>query len=147
MPTSTIRESDVDVLIIGAGPAGLMAANALAKNGVKVRVIDQRSVTNPPVVVSTTDLLLQRPVKISVGQADGIQPRTIEVFQVSLYLSSEILIDWMLMITELRSGGAIIERRKSDAHGCMLSFHSSILWYVYTFVTTGLLQSELDRWN
>jgi len=46
MPTSTIRESDVDVLIIGAGPAGLMAANALARNGVKVRIIDQRLVTS-----------------------------------------------------------------------------------------------------
>jgi NADPH-dependent glutamate synthase beta subunit-like oxidoreductase len=45
MPTSTTRESDVDVLIIGAGPAGLMAANALARNGVKVRIIDQRSVS------------------------------------------------------------------------------------------------------
>ena len=46
MPTSTIRESDVDVLIIGAGPAGLMAANALARNGVKVRIIDQRLVAS-----------------------------------------------------------------------------------------------------
>ena len=147
MPTSTIRESDVDVLIIGAGPAGLMAANALAKNGVKVRIIDQRSVTNPLVALSTIDLLFQRPVKIPAGQADGIQPRTIEVFQVNLYLSSEILINWTLMITELRPGRAIIERRKSDAYGCMLSSHSPILWYVYTFVTTGLLQSELDGRN
>ncbi|KIM44405.1 hypothetical protein M413DRAFT_442389 [Hebeloma cylindrosporum] len=63
MPTSTIRESDVDVLIIGAGPAGLMAANALARNSVKVRIIDQR------------------PVKVAAGQADGIQPRTSEVLQ------------------------------------------------------------------
>ena len=32
----------VDVLIVGAGPAGLMAANALARAGVKIRIIDLR---------------------------------------------------------------------------------------------------------
>ena len=53
----------IDVLIVGAGPAGLMAANALSSYGVHVRVIDQR------------------PTRILVGQADGIQPRTIEVLQ------------------------------------------------------------------
>ncbi len=36
------KQSDVDVLIIGAGPAGLMCANALAMAGVNVRIIDQR---------------------------------------------------------------------------------------------------------
>jgi hypothetical protein len=34
--------SYVDVLIVGAGPAGLMCANALARAGVNVRVIDRR---------------------------------------------------------------------------------------------------------
>ena len=34
--------STVDVLISGAGPAGLMAANALAKAGVSVRVVDKK---------------------------------------------------------------------------------------------------------
>ncbi|KAJ7625499.1 FAD binding domain-containing protein [Roridomyces roridus] len=40
-----------------------MCANALAKAGVNVRIVDQRA------------------DKIPAGQADGIQPRTIEVFQ------------------------------------------------------------------
>jgi 2-polyprenyl-6-methoxyphenol hydroxylase-like FAD-dependent oxidoreductase len=39
-----MKESKVDVLVIGAGPAGLMAAYALAKAGVNVRVIDKRCV-------------------------------------------------------------------------------------------------------
>ncbi|KIK79749.1 hypothetical protein PAXRUDRAFT_36365 [Paxillus rubicundulus Ve08.2h10] len=56
-------ECYLDVLVIGAGPAGLMCANALTMVGVNVRIIDQR------------------PVKVSAGQADGIQPRTIEVLQ------------------------------------------------------------------
>ena len=36
------NESKVDVLILGAGPAGLMSANGLAMAGVKVRIVDQR---------------------------------------------------------------------------------------------------------
>jgi 2-polyprenyl-6-methoxyphenol hydroxylase-like FAD-dependent oxidoreductase len=62
----------VDVLIVGAGPAGLMAANALSSFGVSVRVIDQR------------------PESVIAGQADGIQPRTIEVLQ-SYGLASRLL--------------------------------------------------------
>ncbi|KZV70845.1 hypothetical protein PENSPDRAFT_685128 [Peniophora sp. CONT] len=56
-------ESKVDVLVIGAGPAGVMCANGLARAGVNVRIIDKR------------------PVKVAAGQADGIQPRTLEVLQ------------------------------------------------------------------
>ncbi|KAH9945759.1 hypothetical protein B0H21DRAFT_822837 [Amylocystis lapponica] len=63
MPISLTKESDVDVLIIGAGPAGLMCANALGRAGVNVRIIDQRS------------------IQVAAGQADGIQSRTIEVLQ------------------------------------------------------------------
>jgi phenol 2-monooxygenase len=39
-----VKESRVDVLIIGAGPSGLMCANALAGAGVNVRIIDNRLV-------------------------------------------------------------------------------------------------------
>ncbi|GLB41636.1 putative phenol hydroxylase, C-terminal dimerisation domain [Lyophyllum shimeji] len=63
MPTSTTTTSEVDVLIIGAGPAGLMACNALAKAGINVRIVDKR------------------PQKIGCGHADGFQPRTMEVLQ------------------------------------------------------------------
>jgi phenol 2-monooxygenase len=37
-----MKESYVDVLIIGAGPAGMMAGLALAKAGVNVRIVDQK---------------------------------------------------------------------------------------------------------
>lgn len=63
MPTSLVKESDVDVLVIGAGPAGLMCANGLAKAGIKVRIVDQR------------------PGDLLAGRADGLQPRTLEVLQ------------------------------------------------------------------
>ncbi|KAG2114120.1 FAD binding domain-containing protein [Suillus clintonianus] len=63
MPVSFVRHSEVDVLIIGAGPAGLMCANALANARVNVRIVDQRA------------------AKLAAGHGDGISPRTIEVLQ------------------------------------------------------------------
>ncbi|RDB15345.1 Phenol 2-monooxygenase [Hypsizygus marmoreus] len=63
MPISAVKESNIDVLVIGAGPAGLMACNALARTGINVRIVDKQ------------------PSKVMAGQADGIQPRTIEVLQ------------------------------------------------------------------
>ena len=68
--TTISKESNVDVLIIGAGPAGLFCANGLAKNGINVRIVDKR------------------PTKVAAGQADGVQPRTIEVFQVRRFRGS-----------------------------------------------------------
>ncbi|KAI1642261.1 putative phenol 2-monooxygenase [Daldinia loculata] len=55
-------ESNVDVLIIGAGPAGLMAACWMAHCGVSTRIIDKRG------------------TKIFCGQADGLQCRSLEIF-------------------------------------------------------------------
>ncbi|KAJ7768580.1 FAD binding domain-containing protein [Mycena maculata] len=52
-----------DVLIIGAGPAGLMLGCWLARTGIKTRIIDRRA------------------EKITRGHADGVQCRTIEIFQ------------------------------------------------------------------
>ncbi|KAF7366308.1 3-(3-hydroxy-phenyl)propionate hydroxylase [Mycena sanguinolenta] len=54
---------ECDVLIIGAGPAGLMLGCWLARTGTKTRIIDRRA------------------TKITRGHADGVQCRTIEIFQ------------------------------------------------------------------
>lgn len=48
-----IMSSEVDVLIVGAGPAGLMLALWLSRLGVVTRIVDKR-----------TD-------KVFAGQADG----------------------------------------------------------------------------
>ncbi|KAM0253642.1 hypothetical protein ACHAQJ_007154 [Trichoderma viride] len=58
---NTITESNVDVLIIGAGPAGLMLATWMAKCGINARIIDKRG------------------TKVFNGQADGLQCRTLEI--------------------------------------------------------------------
>ena len=61
-----------------------------------------------------------RPSKVPAGQADGIQPRTIEVFQVS---SGRVVLEGAidLLSSELRSCGTPTEERKPNAHGCMRS--------------------------
>ena len=48
-------ESRVDVLIIGAGPVGVMCANALATAGADVRIIDKRFETCSTMVIVTSD--------------------------------------------------------------------------------------------
>ncbi|KAL4896022.1 FAD binding domain-containing protein [Aspergillus ambiguus] len=55
-------ESHVDVLIIGAGPAGLAAAYWMAQYGIKARIIDKRG------------------TKVFWGHADGLRPSTLELF-------------------------------------------------------------------
>ncbi|WYZ46660.1 hypothetical protein EsH8_IX_000885 [Colletotrichum jinshuiense] len=62
MASDQTPESNVDVLIIGAGPAGLMAAAWMAHCGVKARIVDKRN------------------TKIFCGQADGLQCRSLEIF-------------------------------------------------------------------
>ncbi|HUX22609.1 MAG TPA: FAD-dependent monooxygenase, partial [Spirochaetia bacterium] len=53
----------IDVLIVGAGPTGLLLGSILAGSGCSVRIIDK----------------LQTPLRIS--KASGIMPRSLEVFQ------------------------------------------------------------------
>lgn len=40
--TQSTGESYTDVLIVGAGPAGLMLANWMSRTGIKTRIVDKR---------------------------------------------------------------------------------------------------------
>ncbi|KAI0172945.1 thioredoxin-like protein [Hypoxylon sp. FL1284] len=56
-------ESSVDLLVVGAGPAGLMLALWAGKFDMKTRIVDDKD------------------KRVSTGHADGLQSRTIEIFQ------------------------------------------------------------------
>ena len=55
---------EVDVLIVGTGPAGMLAAAQLSRF--------------PDI---TTRIIERRPGRLAIGQADGIQARSVETFQ------------------------------------------------------------------
>src|SRR2546426_7582519 len=55
-------ETDTDVLVVGAGPTGLMLANQLVRRGARVRIIDR----NPGPSIQTKAL--------------GVQARTLEIY-------------------------------------------------------------------
>ena len=57
-----IQDQAYDLFIVGAGPAGLMAATWAARCGINARVIDKRG------------------KKVFNGQADGLQCRSLEIF-------------------------------------------------------------------
>ncbi|KAF2682320.1 FAD monooxygenase-like protein [Lentithecium fluviatile CBS 122367] len=52
-----------DVLVVGAGPSGLMLADNLVRYGIRTRIVDNRSDAT------------------ATGRADGIQPKTIETLR------------------------------------------------------------------
>ena len=55
---------DVDVLIVGTGPAGMLAAAQLSQfPGITTRIVERRA------------------GRLAIGQADGIQARSVETFQ------------------------------------------------------------------
>lgn len=61
---ATELPDEVDLLIVGSGPAGMLLAAQLSRF--------------PQV---TTRIIEQRPGRLELGQADGIQPRSVETFQ------------------------------------------------------------------
>lgn len=71
---SLSRSSHVDLLIIGAGPAGIVAAAWAAQFNISTRIIDKE------------------PTRTQLGHADGLQPRTIEIFD-SFGLADQVVND------------------------------------------------------
>ena len=69
-----------DVLIVGAGPSGLMASQALGRLGVNVTVVERRSVHLIYRLTSSLFCFVRIPGE-AYGNADGLQPRTLEIWK------------------------------------------------------------------
>ncbi|KAJ5163155.1 Monooxygenase FAD-binding [Penicillium coprophilum] len=79
----TPDEFNVEVLIVGAGPAGLMAATWMAQTGIKTMLVDQKG------------------LRTQCGHADGIESRTLEILDSfrlgeSIYRGANLTIDLCL---------------------------------------------------
>lgn len=75
--------AEIDVLIVGTGPAGVLLAAQLSRfPGLDVRIIERR------------------PSRLEIGQADGIQARSVETFQAFGFANA--IIDEAYQITETR---------------------------------------------
>ena len=84
---------DTDVLVVGAGPTGLMLANQLARRGVTPLIIDRHS----------------GPAQQT--RAIGVQARTLEIYA------------WMGLIDEALARGAIADGANLWANGRMEGAH------------------------
>ncbi|SDT12190.1 FAD-binding monooxygenase [Microlunatus soli] len=74
--------AEVDVLIVGSGPAGMIAAAQLAQfDDIVTRMVERR------------------PGRLEIGQADGIQARSVETFQAFGFANR--IIDEAYRITEM----------------------------------------------
>ncbi|KAG0638769.1 phenol 2-monooxygenase [Tuber brumale] len=62
-PEHHTNTETTDVLVVGAGPAGLMLAAQLVRAGIPVKIIDERA------------------GRTTTGRADGLQPKTLETFK------------------------------------------------------------------
>ncbi|KAI1759577.1 FAD binding domain-containing protein [Hypoxylon sp. FL1150] len=60
---ATLTDKLVDLLIVGAGPAGLMLALWASKFNMKTRIVDDKD------------------SRVATGRADGVNSRTLEIFQ------------------------------------------------------------------
>lgn len=94
-PDWWVPKTEVDVLIVGAGPSGLQVALSLARQNVSFRIIDKAE------------------APLTVGRADGVQPRFLETAAL-----------WGLA-EEIHEEGPLIERTAIYKDGKKLLFNRS----------------------
>ena len=122
--TNGVKANKVDVLIVGAGPAGLMAANALSLAGVNVKIVDIKYATPCPRRLRLTLTAGQRKsplVKLMVYSPGRSRSSRLAL----IYLDFERCI--YSVHVELWLGRATAERGTPDAYSCELSVNDKRL--------------------
>jgi len=120
------RRSGSDVLICGAGAAGLVLAIELARRGVSFRLVDK----------------LPAPFRGSRGK--GIQPRTLEVFE-DLGLVDRVIASGgpYPPEREYRAGGSARDAALFEARAPSPQEPYPVPWMLPQFLTEALLRERL----
>ena len=121
----------VEVFICGSGSAGLCAATWLARYGIRCKIVDSR------------------PGPLDVGQADGVQCRTVEVFE-SFGIVEELLREayHVLEVTFWNSdgkGGGIVRTRSAADTAPGLSHQPHVI--LNQARVNGLLLETMRKFN
>ena len=119
--------TDIDVLIVGAGPTGLTLACELAVRGVRLRIVDRARTF------------------FGGSRADGIQPRTMEVFA-DIGILDPILASGDLgpTLRAYRGDEVVWEGRMSEPTEPTPSVPHPNLWFVPQFRTEEALELAKD---
>src|SRR4051812_26729624 len=83
-----VAKTDTDVLIVGAGPTGLVLALYLERLGVRVRIIDkaaQPGTTSRAIAVQARTLELYR----QIGLADAVVERGLKFVAANLWVAGK----------------------------------------------------------
>ena len=121
------RRSDLEVLVVGAGPTGLTLAVELTRRGIATRLIDSAG-----------------PNK-SGSRGKGLQPRTLEMFDLAGLLEPFLHAGALYPPMRVRWGPlALPIGRLSKAVGATPSEPQPNLWMVPQFKTEELLRMKLE---
>jgi 2-polyprenyl-6-methoxyphenol hydroxylase-like FAD-dependent oxidoreductase len=123
------HNTQTDILIIGAGPVGLMAANQLARFGSNLIIIDGK---RGPTVES---------------RAHSVSPRSMEIYQ-QMELSDTIISDGAVLNGfYLYSNGSKKAEVEFSVVGDGISDFSKVFYGFEQFKTEGLLSENLKKSN
>jgi 2-polyprenyl-6-methoxyphenol hydroxylase-like FAD-dependent oxidoreductase len=118
--------TDIDVLVVGAGPTGLTLACELAVRGVRFRIIDRAETF------------------FGGSRADGIQPRTMEVFADIGVIDSILASGDLGMVMRAYQGDEVVwEGQMSEPAEPTPSVPYPNIWFVPQFRTEEILRERL----
>jgi phenol 2-monooxygenase len=100
----TTDVEEYDVIVVGAGPAGLMCAVWLALRGAKVKILEKKHA---------------RPLR---GRADGLEPRTLEILK-----GFDLLDSWWRKANRTVELSVWVSILSSSAPGSSVDVHPGLL--------------------
>ena len=119
--------ADVSVLVVGAGPTGLLLASELHRRGVECRIIDAH------------------PAPLQWDRATVVKPRTLEVFE-SLGIIEPLLAAGVKQrVARLHSGGKVLGQIDLSMCGSRYGFNLGISQEVTKSILEGVPLSA--RWG